>query len=224
MLKREVRELNEEERATLRARTPYHSEGPLQGLMRWLRYFLGGAITGLLVTQILAGLLWRFRLPVPGWLGPVGIAAGLVVGAAALRWETEWLRRRRREYLLDLADNRIEVLRGDVLDAVQLGETEEDGPGFFLDLGEGQLLFADGECYGEDGEELLPNRRVEIRRTPRRCLDSGIMCLGERFEPSRVRAWFGEDEYFPEDGEIISGTLPTLDEDLRRLAREREGE
>src|SRR5713226_5611569 len=61
-------------------------------------------------------------------------------------------------------------------------------------------------------EQRLLNRELHIVRTPNAHFMFEFECLGETLSPSRVIEPIGSME----DGEIITGTLAALEDDLRR--------
>ena len=89
--------------------------------------------------------------------------------------------------------------------------------------GQGQYLYemAAKEEEAAGGEPRFPNREIEVTRLPHSGRVVALRCLGEAFEPSRVRGPLPGDEYLPEDGELVPARLATLDDDLRRLESER---
>jgi hypothetical protein len=93
---------------------------------------------------------------------------------------------------------------------------------YIFDIDNGQLL-----CVGplivstlkDAGATPFPSSRVQIVRMPDHSQILSAACAGNLLEPMRCRPAFRKDEYNPGEScfEIISGTLETLDEDLRRV-------
>jgi hypothetical protein len=138
-------------------------------------------------------------------------------------------------YILDLKADRVEVVRCKAVNAIELEEIEDEGSTFFLDLGDGDILFLQGrylydlvwsEDLGKEDEDLdelekkgkFPNREFNLVRA----LNSGgvlrIECLGKRFSPFKRLDPEAFEAPLPKDGEIFKGTLSTLEEDLKRLS------
>jgi hypothetical protein len=117
---------------------------------------------------------------------------------------------------------------------VSLGE--DQGHSFFLDVGDSKLLYLEewrllddevpdeldatdeNELDEPDEEARLLRRELRLTRTPHRGLILTWTWQGEPFEPSRVREPLdAKTEYLPDHGEILTGSLATLEADLRRL-------
>ncbi|HTE18547.1 MAG TPA: hypothetical protein VK689_09225 [Armatimonadota bacterium] len=164
----------------------------------------------------------------PAWTLVIGLVTGAAAGWRMLLSDDQPVREAAERDRQDLIDGRLEILEADVYDAVEVEEFEDEGPGFFLDVGDRQLLFLQGQYLydylptyqEEDMEPSFPCRRLRIARTPHGRTFRGIELLGAPLPPSRVRPSFAEGEYVPQDGEIVTAHLASLDEDLRRLARE----
>lgn len=227
MISREVRPLTDEEGAQLEA-VVRAGAGP--GFSRWFVALAGGPVAGMMLAGAIGALFGLTEGPIMGVVILSGAALGLVGGVLSLRAESRWTSEARQSDRQDLEDGQVEVLHCNVSDAVEVGEVEDDGPGFFLEVDDGQLLYLQGQHLieffaGEEqkaaGELRFPNREIEVLRLPHsgRLLD--LRCLGEYFELSRVRGPLAQEEYLPEDGELVPAHLATLDEDLRRLERER---
>jgi hypothetical protein len=195
----------------------------------------GPPTIGILISGLIGVLLSRLLhwLGVPGpterlitlivfYAGPViGFLLGLcLLVAYAVGSATEQLAAR-QAIARDLADDQVEVLRCTVLDAVEVDGLEDTGPGYFLDLGDSTLLYLQGQYLDEFVEQdRFPNREIRIVRTPHAELSLSFECSGEGFEPSRVLE-LSAQAHLPEDGEILSGRLDTLEEDLSRSRRRR---
>jgi len=167
-------------------------------------------------------------------LGP-----GLLAVIVCVVWILRSWYRLRGSHKRDLNEGQAEVLHCTAEDAVLLEEYEDEGLGYFVDLGDQTILFLQGQqfydlAWGEnrvdrelDEEDDLererhgafPNREFRIVRTPHSELDLAFECVGERFSPSRRL----DPETFgapvPRHGTVFSGALPTLEDDLRQLAR-----
>lgn len=153
----------------------------------------------------------------------------LIIYAVTERW---WKLRHKElppAYQHDLAEGRVEVTRAEATGAVEVEEVEDLGLNFFLDVGDSKLLFLSGQYLydlahdiGEDEVERpgkFPNRTFDIIKAPHSRQLLGFECHREPFRPSRTyRVSEGERRFFDlQDGQLVSGTLSTLEEDLERL-------
>jgi hypothetical protein len=191
-------------------------------------YVFSYAGLGIFATALLTVLLNSF-LRLPGWMAVAlltsGTLAGFLIGRRSLRLSIRKLEPPHRH---DLEQGTVEVIRCTVLDAVMVDSPDPaDGapPSYFLDVGDSRLLYIDLEetAEAELGEPAnFPVRELCLTRSPRAGVALGLECLGEEFAPSRVRDWLiYRLEYWPRWGEVLPGSLATLEADLRRLATER---
>jgi hypothetical protein len=198
------------------------------------------------------GLALLLRVPLPlahpaPFLGGA-MAAGIGVMLFLLWWEPPWGRRRRlREAARktawlgvvhqDLENGIVEVLDAEVRDAVRVeGPEYDENTSYFLDAGEGQLVFVGYDTVWDlleqqgvelddpGAREILPLRHVRIARAPRSGINFAVEFSGEWVPPLRVRKWFDRDEYKPLTGHVLAASLNTLEPDLRRLREERKDE
>jgi hypothetical protein len=208
------------------------TQGSLRAYLGWrgscvsyFIYLVGGAVVGLLGgTVVLAPFLWLgIRLPfvVVSLLLLAGAIAGFSLGLRSIIKErVDTL----SPYGQDIRADLVQDIHCIVADAVAVDPFDEEGTGFFLDVGDGQLLFLQGQYLDDlDEEGRFPTRELFMVRAPHSGDILRLEHLGEVFEPSRSRGYLGEEreEYAPQDGEILPGRLETLDADLHRLAQER---
>jgi hypothetical protein len=224
--------MSADERAQIEAAALPERGYPLGGCVSVFISLAGGIVVGiLLTTPVLAILDWLHRL---SGAGPkVLIACGAVVGVSAglrslLRERRLWSEQgslRRTLYRKDLTDGYVTVLHCTVLNAVELLDVEE-APSYFLDVGGGQVLFLNGQHLNqspgeaEDAEPAFPCTFFNMVQAPHSKLILEVECLGEPLTPSRTLD--PEDKYLsgiylPQDGEILSASLTTLVDDLKRL-------
>jgi hypothetical protein len=208
--------------------------GVYSGCIYFFIQLVGGAVLGMLASGIPGAILQWLGAPdsVTQAVIVVGTISGFLLGVRSVRkdrWEGV------RLHQLDLAENVIQEIHCTALDAVRVAPFSDEGPGFFLDVGDSKLLFVQGQSFEDfaldesdeaDEDELdeaehdvsFPCRELHITRTPHGGLTFVVECLGEPLEPSRVREPLdGQTEYVPENGEIITGSLATLEADLRHL-------
>jgi hypothetical protein len=184
-------------------------------------------LVGILITVMVGNILRFADRPFFGWLVIASAALGLSVSILSVRFESQAASEARERERHIREQGQAEVLQCTVAGAIEVEEAEDEGPGYFLDVGEGQLLYLQGQYLldyvvdAENGTSRFPNRAVEVVRLQGSGSVLGVSMNEEAFTPSRLRRRLEKGECLPEDGELIPATLATLEEDLRRLARER---
>jgi hypothetical protein len=184
------------------------------------------------------GLFLSDRLGLPRWVALAAMAActvgGLLIGYVSdysLR-EAGWRSAEQEAVRLGslLERGEVEVTRvAGVQDAAELAFAEDEGPFFLLDIGDGQVMCLFGPYLFEaatppsEGEEpAFPCHTFDLVRYPGDVEVRRIECYPPSFAPSRALEWEDvEAGYIPEDGEVLTASLATLEDDLRRIARER---
>jgi hypothetical protein len=181
---------------------------------------LGGAAAGL-TGAALVGLALE-ALGVAGWGIPVllaGAAGGLTLGVRALRAHRALDHAQREVYLRDLDAGEARVTVYEVRDAVRLEEHDGALCSWFLDVGDGRLLYLfEPEPTGA-GPAPFPCRVVEVARAVRSGLVVSLRSRGEVLPAKPPPAGLGEAGLLPADGEEFAGSLATLPDDLARLGR-----
>ena len=217
-------------------------------LISIILYWGGGTVVGMFAAVVVGAILNLVWPGVAGVVVLIGTAVGAVAGAVVLYRQDRSLREIGRRGAAagaaDLASGLTEVLEAEVYDAVLVEEFEDEGPSAFLDVRDGQVLALHGQWLrdyldiqgtsdseaeaadetGEHGEAAaapLPCRRLRISRTPHAGIVFGLECLGESFEPARVREPLTAEEYWPDQVEVLPIQFDRLDAELRRLAQER---
>src|SRR5262245_34332813 len=142
MVARALRPLTDEERAQLEdwIRT---AEAP--GFSRWFIALLGGPMAGLMLAGAVGALIGLSERPIFGTILLAGAALGLVGGVLGGRGDARLASAGRQTDRQDLEGGQVDALRCTVADAVELGKVEDEGPGFFLEVDDGQLLFLQGQ-------------------------------------------------------------------------------
>ncbi|HTF56156.1 MAG TPA: hypothetical protein VK661_02720 [Planctomycetota bacterium] len=211
-----------EERASLESITragPF-SEGCVDGCVQYFISLVGGPVLGILAAAALG---------VPAdWLGAprtavlvllaLGGAAGFLFGLRAMRrFPAEIYAPYRR----DLAEGELEIINCTIFEAVEVVPIDDEGTGYFLDVGDGALLFLQGQDLDEDEDEAPrkhPRQRLHLVRSPYAGHDFEMEWSGDVVPPSRSvdSNEFG-DVYVPTDGELIPAALHNLESDLKRL-------
>jgi len=232
MLTIENRPMNEEERAVLAASTEPWREGCVDGCAHYFIPLVGSPLLGmLLAAPVLALLDYLHRLP--SLLGDMvmvlGTLAGLFVGVRSLRSDRLTQQRSRELARRDLADRQVRILHCTVSRAVEFPVDEDEGPGYFLEVGEHQVLYLHNasllEFAGEEDDEpspLFPNRKMDVVQAVVSKTTLGVLCLGEPLGEWQIREEWPENPYFPTDGEVLAISLDTLDVDLKRLGAQKD--
>jgi hypothetical protein len=209
-----------EERATLEAHAkPGPPAGWLDSLGEHFMILFGFAVAGLLLSVAPAGLIkgLGFGISIVQLILLLGFVGGFGVGIAVLRKGRAFFEQKRAAYRRDLTTPEVEVLHCTATDAVKVEEVEDEGPGFFLQVEDSQLLYLQGQyLYELEEKRLFPSSIFEITRARYSGLVLGISCLGDPISP-RTRGPFTDDEYIPAAGELLTARLNSLDADLRRL-------
>jgi hypothetical protein len=226
MLTIEHRPMNEEERAALEVGTEPWREGCVDGGINYFIHLVGLPLLGmLLAAPVLALLDYLYRLP--SLLGDVvmvlGTLAGLLVGMRALRGYRSTRQESRSLARQDLAGGQVRILHCTVSRAVEFPVDEDVGPGYFLEVGENQVLYLhssyllDFEGDEDDAPPLFPNRAIDVVQAVVSKATLSVVCLGEPLAEWQMREEWPEDAYLPTDGELLTISLDTLDADLKRL-------
>lgn len=186
-------------------------------------FVLGGSLAGMMLAAILCYFLAWFRIPDSTCrvLLIVGATAGLIVPTLWCNLsEGHRVRKAKRRYLPDLRGGVAEVTRYEVQAAVGIEDTDypETITGYFLDSGEGLIVYLDG--FLDDDEMAFPTQVVEVGWAPRSRWRLGLSCSGEPVPLTR-RQPLEYDEYKPADGEVLLGSLAFLSAVLRMLKRAR---
>ncbi len=134
-----------------------------------------------------------------------------------------------REALLrDLGAREVEVWRVEAREAVAVDSVNqhesEHVPSYILEVGEGKLLYVDGDFVREEIDAgRFPSSRFELVLGPSSRATAAVRCEGSVLEPLRKRAFFDQrEEHVPEHLEVLDATLSTLEGDLKRLKRAKE--
>ena len=192
-----------------------------------------GVFAGVIVILILMFIFWLFPgatalnafaeanaltiISSSAVLGAFGIPLWMRYGQ--LRTE----RARAGRFQADLADGRVEVVAVQASAAARCEAME--GPGdepkaFFMQIGAAEVLFLQGD-YLEQAlrAKKFPNSEFEVIRGAKSGMGLAIRCLGKPLALAKhdYSDITDEEFYYPSDGEVLSATLETLPESLRRL-------
>jgi len=144
------------------------------------------------------------------WALPFFLAPSVYLGVGMYLKE-----KRRRAKNPDLESGVAEMTTYEATRAIRVDEFEDEGIGFYLDLGGGQALFLQGQYLYEDDEaKRFPCARFTITRTSRSHLLLDLTCTGEYLPPVWVNPPFTARPYktgaVPEDGEILETEFENL--------------
>jgi hypothetical protein len=196
---------------------------------------------GVLLTVV---LLWFVSPAAPRSVVALCLLGPSVIVTACVCWRTFSRRATsEREIEHDLRDGQAEELHVTASEVVELEEFEDEGPGFFFDVGDGRLLFMQGQ-YLDDyvsvdessrdppAEQAIADGSVSTARTPRfPCREFemvraplcgevlALRCLGDYLSPSR-RMSVAQFEGGLPDWIVFEGRLATLEDDVGRVPRE----
>jgi hypothetical protein len=131
---------------------------------------------------------------------------------------------RRRAEHPDLDAGVAEITTYEAREAIKVEEFEDEGIGFYLDLGDGKVLFLQGQYLYEDYEaKRFPCTRFTVSRAARSQAVLDMTCEGECLPPVCVHPPFTAKDYktgaAPKDGEI----LETDFEELKKGRADRRG-
>lgn len=138
----------------------------------------------------------------------------------------------------DLREGQAEQLHVTASEVVELEEYEDEGSGFFFDVGDGRLLYMQGQYLdddalnddssseqpAEDGSAAVrtprfPCREFEIVRASYSQEVLTLRCLGDYLPPSRLMSVEHFEGGLP-DWVVFEGRLATLERDVSRVPRE----
>jgi len=115
----------------------------------------------------------------------------------------------------DLEQGIMEVLTVEATKAVKVEEFEDEGIGFYLDIGEGKVLFLQGQyLYDDETEHQFPCTRFTLMRAPYTGTIFDLKCEGTYFEPVHTNPAFNIKEYktgqVPCDGQVLDVDFESL--------------
>jgi len=217
MLKQQLRPLLPEERKTLESCANSSRFNATSAFMAFLFPFFIVFVAIACFAAVLAALHVIEKSTARSFEN-TGALMGIAVGMWVVRKSLFASRKALQPYKLDLEEGIAESFTCHALGAVEVEEFEDEGPAFFIDVGEPRLLFLQGQyLYDlvEDGK--FPCSDFEVVRAPQSGLNLGLQCLGEPLKSTRKRRWLTDKEYLPSDLELVGASIATLDEDLLRL-------
>jgi hypothetical protein len=124
----------------------------------------------------------------------------------------------------DLDCGKVQVIHAEVEAAVRLANADGSLAGFFVDIGQGLVMFIesrewDSRAHVPKFESLFPCSRFSLVRAPHSGVDLEFHCEGRPFLAVReIEAPSLEIlDAFIKDGEILPARLESLEDDFERL-------
>jgi hypothetical protein len=99
-----------------------------------------------------------------------------------------------------------------VRDAIEVEETEDEGPHYYLQLADGRVLFVSGQylldfAHDPDEEDVFPRRSLTLRRSPATGELLGVKPRGPYLAPTTTRPKFSDFEQearlVPANGDVL---------------------
>jgi hypothetical protein len=202
------REFTADERTALRrlatGSTDWSSDASGAGCL-----FAVGLFVGLLLIRWLG-------LPRTPWQSVAAAVSAIAAIAAAI-----YMRRQRtatrhsQRYAEDLVRGRAEVTVYDVVDAIQVEESEDEGSTYYLKLANGAVLFLSGQyLYEAEEAKRFPSTRVVLTRAPASRTVLDLESVGTYLAPSSTRPPFSVQELrvrtAPDDGDELRDDFESL--------------
>lgn len=168
----------------------------LRGYVAWSTTFFRSAA----FVAVVAGFAWMLRAVlarfdvgvVAAWLLP-SLALAALLYALAGRWTGG--RAFRAAVRKDLAGGVAAAHLVVALDAIQVEEGEDEGPGFFVLCDDGRTLLFAGQYLGPYRRKGFPWTRFEILEAPESKVFFGLVPQGEKLAPSARRPPFTWEEF-----------------------------
>jgi hypothetical protein len=127
--------------------------------------------------------------------------------------------RKRKPILEEVLDDTVEILDVEASDAIKIEEFEDEGIGYYLNIGDGKVLFIQGQYLYDDNEDSkaypkIPSTRMSINRAAISKIPLDVKFVGEYLSPSHTNPPFTTEEYennrVPEDSAILEVDFESL--------------
>ena len=186
------------------------------GSAEWTGDLLNGGLVFALVfvaTQVIGRFLSLPRSRI-GWSGTL-VAIVLAVLTVAYMRRRHAGARGRDAYSRDLAAGMAEEATFDIMDAIRIEESEDEGSQYFLKLSDGRVLFLAGQyLYEPEQARTFPCKRIRTTRAPDSRLLIDLACEGPYLDASSVRPPFSkrahEQSEVPQDGDVLAVNFDDL--------------
>ena len=212
--------MNDRERDVLHAMLSAASPVSGRSAAGWILVWLAGVA---LLILLGAGLIVLKPNPVVGGLvGGLLFTAGIICLYAILALISSFLRWRNvfRQSQRDMVPLIRRVLEEGKVHSkhiiasavIEIGEFEDEGPGFIFDIGEGRTLLLKGQQYVPEGNTILwPASEFEIVRSTDRSLWIGLFTEGRPLLPARIISMEDcrEDFVWSEQEAVLTGSPET---------------
>jgi hypothetical protein len=146
----------------------------------------------------------------------IAIATGAAVFTGLLYcWRKLASARTLPEPLADLRTGMAHVRGFSAKDAILVREFEDNGPGVYLDVGEGKVLYLGGPYLQSLlADRLFPATTFDVAYAPRSHIVVGVYSRGDYLNPTFTKRAFTEAEIVsrqtPTDGELLECDFQTL--------------
>ena len=197
-----------------------------------------------LIALFLTSLASFFLICVlPNYYSPfsigLSVVLGLYIGLKIIEDQNEGELEEEKKYNNDLKDGKILVFSCKSNAVIEVKEYEERGeeerkinevagPSFFLDIGDGKIMFLSGGIYLDQliKSKEFPNDEFDQNKLPHSGQILSLTCKGNYLAPLRTvesSILFSEsnDMLLIYDGDIFPGTLYTLEKDIREFKNSR---
>jgi hypothetical protein len=109
----------------------------------------------------------------------------------------------------------MEILTVEAYKAIKVEEFEDEGIGFYLDIGDGKVLFLQGQyLYEYEDEHQFPCTRFTLTRTPHTSAVFDLRCEGDYLPPIHTNPPFEVKDYkndqAPYDGQVLNVDFESL--------------
>jgi hypothetical protein len=122
------------------------------------------------------------------WIASWTILMGL------LYYSSEWSSKGGRVKRRELLNGQALCCRVEAVDAIEVLEQEDEGPSFFVETAEGEVILFRGQFLDRWKGKKFPRKTFEIVETPESKTFLGFSSLGEPLPPSFVRQPLTYDE------------------------------
>lgn len=126
---------------------------------------------------------------------------------------------KQKPILEEVLDSTVEIFDIEASDAIKVEEFEDEGLGYYLNIGNGKVFFVQGQyLYDEDGDGKaqmkIPSTSMSVTRSSLSKIVLDIKLLGEYLTPSHTNPPFTVEDFknnrVPEDGTILEVDFESL--------------